>query len=233
MLSKIMTVMQRGGGQALRRSCIGAIFIEFAFAIPVLIAIIYYLHDVPKYKRMQAKMNFCAHCAVNMIQNNRTKITKSDLAKIFSAAFLTVFPGKGQFGITDKCSPLAYVFYVRGEDNGRAGVIWMWDSGGQGSSPFSNSSVKVSAGSFANSNRPVRYKTGAPKEIYENLSIRPGEVKMIVLISRVSSSAAVAKKMLEFYVINPSPYGMIYLFYFATVLVFTPNPGLFSETAPG
>jgi hypothetical protein len=214
------------------------ILIEFALAIPVLIAIVYYLYDIPKYKRMQAKMNFCAHCAVNMIQNNRTKLTKSDLAEIFSAAFLTVFPGKTQFS-GDAGLPIIYVFYVRGENNGSASVIWMWDSSVQGSSPFPRNTVKVSAGEHGDSRRPVRYKTNAePKEIYENLSIQPGEVKMIVSISRVCSPVTIAKKTFGFYVMNPSPYRKngLYtystLFFFSTIVVFTPNPGLFDEDHP-
>jgi hypothetical protein len=181
-------------------------------------------------------MEFAAHCAINMTQNNGRRVTKSDLRGIFSAAFLTIFPGKTQFS-RSKGQPLVYLFYIRGEPNGNASVIWMWDSDAQGAYPFPASRIVTSAGAFADSVRPVRYKTNAaPKEIHENLSIQPGEVKMIVLMSFICYQAA-AKEIFGFYMVPPSPYGKnaycSYLFFFSTVVIFTPKSGLFSETAPG
>jgi hypothetical protein len=65
--------------------------IEFALAIPVFIAVLYYLHDAPKAKRINAKVDFCLYCAVNMLQNisqerENKRILLRDFAYIFGAA---------------------------------------------------------------------------------------------------------------------------------------------------
>jgi hypothetical protein len=131
MLSKIMTVIQRGGGQALRKPKIGAIFVEFAVAIPVLIAIVYYLHDVPKYKRMQAKMSFCAHCMANILQNvsNGQKVTLQHINHAMQAAYLTFYPGKTMRGTAQFYMPLGhfphgFVYCVKGISGKKASVVW-------------------------------------------------------------------------------------------------------------
>jgi hypothetical protein len=70
-----------GRGQALGKPHIGAIFVELAIVMPVLIAIIYYLHDIPKCKRIQKKMEFCLHCAVNILSLFRSWIFENIVNK--------------------------------------------------------------------------------------------------------------------------------------------------------
>ncbi|MDR0677698.1 MAG: hypothetical protein LBF57_03435, partial [Holosporaceae bacterium] len=38
----------------------GAILVEFAFSIPILLAILYYMHDLPRIARIHERMEFCA-----------------------------------------------------------------------------------------------------------------------------------------------------------------------------
>jgi hypothetical protein len=203
-------------------------------------------------------MEFCAHCAVNMIQNNGKRITRQDLGRIFSAASLIVYPGMTQYSLgsykhTYGHAPIAYLFYVKGLDEGRATVMWMWDSGSQGGVPFFGScrgSEAALDGNFSTTRFLVRYKINAKQEdIYKDLKISRDKVKMIVYFScrtdnrcRFADSSAVniydGKKLFGFLILSPKPIeaypltGAVWLNYFSVALVFTPKPGLFDETPP-
>ena len=86
----------------IKKSRKGAILIEFAFAVPVLFSLIYYVYDLAKMKRYNERMDFVGHQMAGMIQNisqNRAdkRITKADLRNIISAAYTTIYPGDTQF----------------------------------------------------------------------------------------------------------------------------------------
>jgi hypothetical protein len=105
-----------------------------------MIAIVYYLHDIPRYKRIQTKMNLCAHETVNILQSvsqNRVdkKITIDDIKYAMTFSFLTIFPGTTQY--SDKgfgkpvCSyflgyfPVILIYCVVGNLDGKtASVVW-------------------------------------------------------------------------------------------------------------
>jgi Flp pilus assembly protein TadG len=245
-----VSVIQRGGGQALRRAQIGAIFIEFALAIPVLIAIIYYLHDISKYKRMQAKMNLCTHEVANILQNISQgrigkKITKNDIRYALAGAYLTVFPGKSMYTTLDRTAPMGYVsqgqlYCVRGNANGTANVLWCVRFHNAYDCP---SPLTIVLGSVAWESL-VKNEAGAiPSVIYPELKIQSGETKIIVecafhyyrdikpgykftdgrYCQNVSSGDAFG-----FYALNLQKQGA----FFRTVVIFTPKPGLFDATAP-
>ncbi|MDR0678273.1 MAG: hypothetical protein LBF44_01905 [Holosporaceae bacterium] len=207
---------------------------------------------------MKARMEFAAHCAVNMIQNQGKKITRQDLGRIFSAASLVVYPGMTQYLLrsnryTYGHFPIAYLFYVKGLGEEKATVMWMWDSGSQGTVPFSGSCRRSEAASDANFSTTrflVRYKINAKQEdIYKDLKISKDEVKMIVYFSHRThngfcffDNSAVniydGKKLFGFWILPPKPIeaypstGAGWLNYFSIALIFTPKPGLFSETSP-
>jgi len=110
----------------------GGILMEFAISVPVLIMITYYVHDLPKYARMQKKMEFCAHCFVSMLQNisHGEKITRQHIKNALSAAYVVVFPGKTEYGTGSRRMPLGYfphawIYCVKGLPNGKASVVWM------------------------------------------------------------------------------------------------------------
>ncbi|MDR0581293.1 MAG: hypothetical protein LBG04_04255, partial [Holosporaceae bacterium] len=121
----------------------GVILIEFALAIPILIAILYYVHDIPKYARMKERMEFCAHCAVNMIQNvsqNRENklITINDIKNACASAHLTVYRGNTVYDPNRKVDGNVpwvhcFVYYIKGMSDEKASVLWLgtvWITGG-------------------------------------------------------------------------------------------------------
>jgi hypothetical protein len=210
-----------------------------------LIAIVYYLHDVPKYKRIQAKADFCNHCIVNMIQNQNRRITCRDLGRIVCAAALSLYPGNTQYAVNGRFKYghciIAYLFYVKGLANNKASVIWMWDSGGLGSSPYVGGTKVSVGGQWSEDRSPVRLRKNVnATEIYEHLKIKEGEVKMIMLLDfraqnflDGSSAQSDPKRMFGFLLMPfRSVSGFVQQSYLVQVLVFAPKPGLFSETQP-
>jgi Flp pilus assembly protein TadG len=234
---------------------IGAILIEFAFAVPILITIIYYVHDLPKCVRIQERMEFVAHEMVNMLQNcsqNRgdKKITKNDIKHAVAGAYLTVFPGKTMYTTSDRTAPLGYVshghvYAVRGNGNGTASVLWCirFHNAYDCPSPSQivldlpwNSLVK-------------RLTNSIPSNIYPDLKIQGTELKIIVectfhyirvptcgykftdgrLCADVSSKTAFGFLILTPPGISDSIRGGSY---FHSVVIFTPKSGLFDGIAP-
>jgi hypothetical protein len=231
--------------------------IEFAVAIPVIIAIVYYLHDVPKYKRMQAKMEFITHEIVGMIQNvsqSRTskKITSNDLRYCISAAFLSFYPGTTQFAksynvFKQPGFACGKIFYVVGNDKGKASVLWamQYQYGGGGSQYQNISPGTVRIGPYGDDSRYIT-RVGdnkEPSEICPKLSIKPGETKIIIenFIYFVKSTSfkltdnrtwlnISPREAFGFLILTPKAQGGA--FYFTSIVIFTPKPGLFDETAP-
>ena len=90
----------------------GSILIEFAVCIPVLIILLFYIHDLSKLKRYHDQTEFVAQQMVNILQNisqNREnkKITINDIKRAASLAFLSVYPGNTMYH-TDTRSSKAY-----------------------------------------------------------------------------------------------------------------------------
>jgi hypothetical protein len=270
MLSKIVTIIQRGGGQALKHPHIGAILIEFARAIPVIIAIIYYLHDIPKYRRMQEKMNLCAHETVNILQNisqNRVnkRVTLNDIRHAASAAYLSIYPGTAMWATTPSYpmkhqyghASCGYITCVKGMSGGKAKVVWRVlthtagfmlpsNAGHTVNGHVGNTVIKNAVNSISN-----------PSSIYKDLRINEGEMKLLTECSviygineggfafndgRLCSDVSI-REALGFWILNPkylTNYDDVYhsggmtasATYFNTVIIFTPKPGLFDETAP-
>ncbi len=70
----------------------GAILIEFAFCLPVLIVLVYYIYDLNRYKRYYSQTEFVGQQVASMIQNisqsrEDKTITKNDLQHISRMAF--------------------------------------------------------------------------------------------------------------------------------------------------
>ena len=101
----------------------GAILIEFAFCIPVLILLIYYMHDLFKIQRYYSQTEFVAYQMAQMLQTvsqNRSdkKITLSDLKRVTAAAYLSIYPGTTMFwqgkGHVFGHFPHPIIYYVKG-----------------------------------------------------------------------------------------------------------------------
>ncbi|MDR0677229.1 MAG: hypothetical protein LBF57_00945 [Holosporaceae bacterium] len=168
----------------------GAILIEFAVSIPVLVVLMYYMHDVPKLARIHERMEFCAHCAVNMFQNisqNRAdkKITLKDLDYIVSSAMLPYFGGGtnqyAQSGYILPCGfePEALIYCVLGIGENKAKILWIaysdwnWLPGAKkftylSSAPSNRSIIKGSLNTEMDCS-----------SIYKDLTIKDGEMKIL------------------------------------------------------
>lgn len=80
----------------------GAILIEFAFVVPVLFSLIYYVQDLVRHMQIQERMQFAAQFAAQKIASNVQNIARiegnvldcSDLANTTRLANLSIFPGR-------------------------------------------------------------------------------------------------------------------------------------------
>ena len=227
----------------------GAIIIEFAFSIPVFIALIYYLHDVPKLQRYQQQMDFVAQQVAQMLQNvsqQRTnkRITRQDMINVVRAAYLTIFPGISMLAPKKDTIPLGFfvhclIYYIKGEPNGKASTKWVllfYITQG----PYVNVSIyKDISGQ----------QSVAPSVISPSLTIKNGEVKMLVVSELQYAkpfSFADGRKCRDvsfreafgFLIHDPRPYDTNghshtdLCNFFTSHTIFTPAAGLFDETRP-
>jgi hypothetical protein len=203
-------------------------------------------------------MEFAAHCAVSIIQNisqNRSdkRIKLKDLSYARCFAGLSLYPGKSSYAVSGSGDSarrstggfnLWYLYYIKGTGHNKCKICWCWDSGSVNTSPdssdfngFRNSDASFSA---------VVYKTGDSVnswEIYPSLTIEEGEEKLILdscywamntAVFADGSSAATVPLGRRFglYVATPKSPKKGGEAYFHSVVIFTPKPGLFSETRP-
>ena len=114
----------------------GAVLIEFAFCMPILIITIYYINDLATLQRWHSQTQFVAYQMAQMIQSisqNRASkaITANDLRNIVAAAYLSIYPGTTMFSTSEVPwksffghNAMGFIWYVKGNDNGTASVIW-------------------------------------------------------------------------------------------------------------
>ncbi|MDR1982449.1 MAG: hypothetical protein LBQ08_01460 [Holosporaceae bacterium] len=251
MLSKILTLLQLGR-VTLKKAHIGAIMIEFALAIPLLITILYYMHDIPKYKRIQSKMEFAAHCAANILQNvskNRTnkRITWNDMKYALIQGGMTFYPETSVFCIGGERTHIyghclsTFVHCVKGLEDGKASVLWqIMYSSQNNTTPAENFNTGVLEGHACS---VVKYLQNVdPSSILEGLKINKDEIKILIeygLLYVLSTSGYAftdgricldvsPQKAFGFLILSPKvSAGDVY---FTRVVVFTPKPGLFDET---
>ncbi|MDR0677479.1 MAG: hypothetical protein LBF57_02275, partial [Holosporaceae bacterium] len=234
----------------------GAILVEFAFSIPILLAILYYMHDIPKYARMKERMEFCVHCAINMLQNcsqNREnkRITRTDLMTVAHAAWLPFFGGGTQQYSTSSTeyrmkrgylTQLEY-YCVKGVGNGQAKLCWLINT---------NCALGLAGNVDILGNRasrsPIKCSTGGVysfDDIYEGFRVEENEIKILVLVriycgmllkfadGTPSSTKSMSSKLgLWVLSIKPEYEDKHYVLGKPIVVVFSPKPGLFDETPP-
>ncbi len=224
----------------------GAILIEFAICMPILIILLFYINDLVRIKRYYSQTEFVAQQMANMIQNisqNREskKITKIDFQNITALVWLTMFSGTTRWS-----RPLGYwpgfaMYYVKGEENGNASCVWrVWSTYENSTSPESNMHWDV--GNFSYNLSSVHWKNNSsPSSIHHLLKITPGEYKIILETAicghpnvKNTAGASSIKQKMNLYIASPKIYGSDEGFHtcFNSVVIFTPKPGLFSETAP-
>jgi hypothetical protein len=214
--------------------------LECAIAIPVLIAILYYLHDVPKAKRIQAKLDFCACCGVNMFQNVSAgridkKVKIQDLKYISCVLFHPYFIGVGHYtGASSNNSCFGHILlcYVKGVGENRAVMKWQ-ALNNFGQVPPARQSIVVKSGHAYNYVTVLNGDIGTEynaSSIYKDLKIKNGEVKMILDVMLWTDSKPKSASFWGFYVFNPKKDRTSG--YFHSVVIFTPKPGLFDENTP-
>ncbi len=221
----------------------GAILIEFAFAIPILSLTLFFMTDAPRYYYIKAKMHNSTHFAANMIQNisqfkSDKRISSTDLSRIFCAAFINQYSGVQLYATGSNVYPLgysfsAYVYYVECyDDSNKARVVWAWHN--VDVSEPEKYEYEILEGNHTDS--IVTYSATTPSSIYrkgtEELTMEKGDAKIIIEVALVpkGSSTGDDKSRFGFLMMPIKP--SVGSSYFNTVVVITPNPGLFDETPP-
>lgn len=245
---------RRGGGQKLNRlrRKVGAILIEFAFAIPVFLILIYYIHDLPKQKLMQRRMQFVTYEMAAILQNiaKQKTITCTDISNSARLAWLSMFPGITQYSPTNSWDsmPLGYLpifrtYYVMGTGTDKVTIKWLCRT----HAGFENKGI-YGTGLYARepfSERTlVKSWSGSASNIYPNLHIsQAGGTKIIVeaklynggdvnFSTTGQSTANVSKgKLFGFLLFNPKC-GAKERTYFNSIAIFTPQGKGFSATPP-
>ena len=214
--------------------------------MPILIILLFYINDLMRIKRYYSQTEFVAQQTANMIQNisqkrGNLKITKTDLTNIHTLAWQSVYPGVSMFRINSVYpsahKPITSIYYVKGLDNGKASCIWRtWTR-------LYESPSKVGYNSYTDDglSSSVRFLTNtSPSNIYPTLKINPGDVKIIIetLMERDNSGTQYKgisdKAAFGLYLVTPKSIGDndSWSHMFHSVVIFTPKPGLFDETAP-
>ena len=237
----------------------GSILIEFAVCMPILIILLFYIHDLVKLKRYYMQSEFAGQQMANILQNvsKGQRVTLTNMRHAAALAWLSIYPGKTMHSIsgTDSKHELSHdaifvVHYVKGLSGGKASVLWCCSIySGPSTSPntiYAGSWRGYAEGSW------VTVKGGTnvtPSSIYPTLKINEGEKKIIVESQIVSDSGRMnpsvyiptdnrdtrAKKAFGLHLIFPKSFSdenPDQGRYFPSVVIFTPKPGLFDETPP-
>ena len=222
----------------------GAILIEFAVCMPILILLLLGLHDIFRMARYQDNTNFVAHEIVQMIQNisqsrSNKKITKEDLEYIANFANYSIYPGKTAYAIDARQHvyghfPHTQVYYVRGNADGTASCVWRAEMS------TSDPGIKTVVGNGKHDQSIVNYAADVtPSLIYPKLTISEGEVKIIVekfIFFNAGKDRFMdgkkhsVREAFGLYLLTPPVHGN--LGYFNSVVIFTPKRGLFDESGP-
>ena len=184
-----------------------------------------------------------------MIQNISQKradkrITANDLRYIYCLALQTLYPADTLFyksqGYTFGHFPYIALYYIKGIENGKASCSWrlgLWpDSPSTDptkiSCPRNIPPTKLSYSLITPS------ENVSPSNIYETLKINEGEEKIIIeclifnytVYKNLEGKYIPAKEALGLKLLSPKAIGGTG--FLNSVVIFTPKPGLFSETAP-
>ena len=184
-------------------------------------------------------MRFVSTQMVQMIQavsQNRTdkQITIEDLANIGRAAYLSVL-GTAPLSYGREQYQTSYViYYVRGEANNKASVIWEVYFENYCKADWTVYSAVNNSKKFS---FVVKRKTNVnPSEITPNLKIKEGEVKIILECSMLLLQTNInTRTAFDFLIYSPRFYKLsnsAHRYFFTSILIFTPKPGLFFETPP-
>ena len=221
----------------------GSILIEFAICMPILIVLLFYIHDLMKIKQYYSQTEFVAQQMANILQNisqKRTnkKLTKKDIAYALCLAWQSMYSGTTMF-MTNNDYPLGHapymnLYYVKGVDDGKATCVFRIIASGVGVTKPQDiiTKSKISVTKSGHVGRVRFLSNTAPSNIYPTLKINKGEEKIIVeaaLYRNTTWNPSTEKAALGLYLVNPprmaSGSNWRYMFY--SVVIFTPKKGLF------
>lgn len=239
-MTKDFTNRQGGGRQKLNklRRKVGAILIEFAFAIPVFLVLIYYIHDLPKQKLMQRKMQFVAYETAAILQSMAVQrsaegklITLEDIKKAPRLSYLSFYPGNTMLNENFDGSPLGYfpriqVYYAVGTGVNRGKVVWIIGTNRDYSSQVHSTDSTYTA---LLSCKGVELEASS---IYPSLKINRDEVKIIVECGFHLFEKDTARGAFNFLFLSPKKYGKLGQLFFPAIAIFTPVGNAFSERIP-
>ena len=217
--------------------------------------LLYYIHDAVKIKRYYRTSEFIAHQIASMIQNvsqNRESkaITIADMKNIVSAAYLSLYPGTTMFaqgkGHVYCHFPHPFIHCVKGNNDGTASCIWNLEVHTALNTSISPATTSCNVMNKTHHMSAVKYLQNVqPSNIHPKLKINPGEIKIVVetcILVRendgygdINGVFHSIKNMLGLYLVQPHVNGAETernRAAFTSVVIFSPRPGLFSETAP-
>ncbi|MDR1333680.1 MAG: hypothetical protein LBJ71_00475 [Holosporaceae bacterium] len=143
-------------------------------------------------------------------------------------------------------APMGYVshghiYYVRGNANGKADVLWyvrFYTSG----DTYSPLTINLEREAWESESLIKIKRNAIPSDIYPELKIQSGETKIIVECAFHYYVTNFGYKFTDGRLCKDVPSGNAFGFhvlnlknqgaFFRTVVVFTPNPGLFGEVKP-
>lgn len=173
----------------------GAVALELACSVPVFMALLYYMHDVPKMEFYKSKTRFIAACAANMFQNISQKradkrITKRDYAYISAVAPFARWNGSYFRSSMSASNPLflhdqLVLYYVKGVGNNKVNVVWAMRFSPATPLPPErvNKLIFFNGGAATDAWCTLQVKTNTPiaaSEIDKDFHLEEGEVAMIL-----------------------------------------------------
>ena len=225
--------------------------------MPVLIILLYYINDLSKLKRYYDQTEFVAQQFVNIIQNvsqnpsRESKLIKlRDVRDAFCLSFLSIYPGTTMFWADSKIqlahSPTITIYYVKNNGDGTATVNWYVDAYSDGKSVIKPTNIRTSIDTYPSSSASYNIvksgKNKIPTSIYPTLKFTDSRPRIIVEAGIERSSSYIngagkvvsdPKEAFKFFLLNPKSLGNgKWRHFFHSVVIFTPQGGLFDENNP-
>jgi len=237
-------------------SCRGAILIEFAVCMPILIILLFYIYDLMKLKRWYSQTEFAAQQFVNIIQNisqkrENKRITYNDLRYACYLSYLSAYPGttmlnngKG-YGFAHRQELI--MTYVVGNSDGTVSCKWTLHLPTGGATSPKTYAIEKSTKESTTASL-INFKSNAvPSEIYPTLKINSSEEEKIIIESTIMFRPSFArydgykpessKKAFGYFLLNPKPKtkastSAAQEWHYHSVVIFKPKKNLFSPDPP-
>ncbi len=217
--------------------------------MPILIILLFYINDLVRIKRYYSQTEFVGQQMANILQNisqkrSDKKITKNDLKYATVLAYQTLYPGLTMYykgsGYPFSHKPHASVYYIT-EGTNASTASCRWYERISSLSASSPNSMWEQERNSDHCSSLIRYKSNvSPSQIYSSLKIN-SEAKIAIEASmmiqnsngdyNVNGKSIPHKEAFGLHFIKPKC-GCSWYFFFPSVVIFTPKPGLFTNANP-